>query len=100
MCLFIRKFQKALTATVLFLRSYYMVYLQSLCTRPFGIAEHVKLGHIQTLNKFISLLKVFIRFTPRTHYDIHTDKSVGHHFFHSLHFGSEEFRIIPTAHQF
>ena len=59
----------------------------------------MKLGHIQAFDKFVGLLKVFIRFTTCAHNHIHADKSVGHHFFHFPHFGSEKFRIISPAHQ-
>ena len=99
-CLFVRQIQQKPAASVLFLGRHHMLYLQSLRTRTFGIAEHMKLRHIQTLNKPVCLLKVFFRFSTRSYNHVHTDKGIRHHFLYPFHFRSKQRRIISSAHQF
>ena len=82
-----------------FFRRNYIIYLQSLCSRTFGVTEHMQLCHIQSGNELISLFKIRFRLPARTYYYIDPDKSIGHHFLDFLYFRSEEGCIITTAHQ-
>ena len=66
-----------------------MLYFQGLRTRTFGIAEHMKLRHIQPLNEAVCLFKILFRLPTRAHNHVHSDKRVGHHFLYLLHLRSK-----------
>lgn len=65
-----------------------MLYFQGLRTRTFGIAEHMKLRHIQPLNEAVCLFKILFRLPTRAYNHVHSDKRVGHHFLYLLHLRS------------
>ena len=76
-----------------------MVYFQRLSTGTFRITEHMKLSHLKPFDKTICIFKIQFCLPPGSHNHIHTDKSIGHHFFYLANLRSEQCRIITTAHQ-
>ena len=60
----------------------------------------MQLCHIQSGDKLISLLEVFLRLAASTHNHINTDKSIRHHFLNLFHLRCEKSGIITTTHQF
>jgi len=98
-CFFIRQCKQTLASLVFLFRSHHMVYLQGLGSRTFRIAEHMQLGDVQSVNKFISFLKVPGSFAPGTYNHIHTDKRIGHHLFYLRNLRSKKFCPIAATHQ-
>jgi len=58
----------------------------------------MQLRHIQSINKLISLFKVFGRFSTGSHNHVHSDKSIRHHLFYLPYFRSKKSSVITTAH--
>ena len=85
---------------MLFFRRHHIIYFQGLRSGTLGITEHVQLGHVQSGNKPISLLKKLRSLATSTHNHIHANESIRHNLFDFLHLRCKKSRIITTTHQF
>ena len=97
--LLIGKREEQLATAILLFGRHHMVYLQRLRAGTLGVAEHMQLGNIKSLQELVGSVEVFFRLATGTHDDIHPDKGMRHHFLDLPYLVSEQGSVVPTAHE-